>query len=107
MLVLTAEGSFKMSIGDVVSRGVVMLELLVDNSQRLTARQEVGRQYRPFGLESDPARRLTLGDADQRVGELAVQGAQRVARVALEVVDVGVLVLDREDPLLGHVRLVA
>ena len=68
-------------------------KLLVGHLQRLTVRQEVGRQCRSFGLESDPARSFTLSDAGQRVGELAVQGAQRVVRIDFEIVDVVALVL--------------
>ena len=108
VLVLAAEGhALEMPVSDVVGRGVVPLELLVDHPERLTSRQQVRRQRSLLGLEGDPARRLTFDEAGQGVGELAVQGAERVLRVALEVRDVAVLVLDGEDPLLGHVWLVA
>ena len=45
VLVLAAEGhAFKMSIGDMVGRGVVALELLLSHSQCLTARQEIKKR---------------------------------------------------------------
>ena len=81
-----------------------MLELLANRLQCLTAGQEVGRQCCLLGLERDPARRLPLGNAGQGGGECSVQGAQQIVRVALEVVDVGVLVRNHEDALSGSLQ---